>query len=181
MRKLYYRADRRLFKPGDKMRTAGDFISMHSHAFKAAEEALEANRPPGKMPREKCLMVFENIHCAKKIWATMNEGGKLYTVKLDEGDILHRGDMHLVERIATRVKWHDDVSDDARAYWAGQLTCIPCLEVLVRAGTIVDLIGNEQDRESVIGRYMRRRQKEATRLMKDFMRSRSFENKLFRQ
>jgi hypothetical protein len=103
-------------------------MSMHNNLFKAVEKALEAARPAGKTPRKKCLMLFENKNCAKKLWATMNDGGKLYTVTLDSRCILHRGDMHLVENMATTMRYGEDLSRQARMYWDGQLTDKPCVE-----------------------------------------------------
>ena len=83
-------------------------------------------------------------------------GGKLYIVSIAAGSILHRGDMSLFDEIAWRIEQGEDFSNEARRYWDGELTKDPCVEVLVRAGTIVDLIEDEYEREAEFQTYMRR-------------------------
>ena len=65
--KCYFRADRRDFRPGDQIRTAGHFMSLHNQLGKAVEKALASARPAGKTPREDCLMLFEDETCAREI------------------------------------------------------------------------------------------------------------------
>ena len=165
-KKLYFRADKRNFRPGDQIRTAGHFMSMHNQLGKAVEKALASVRPAGKPSRETCLMLFEDETCAREFCARMN--GTLNIASIAAGSILHRGDMHLIEEMARRVEERKEFLNEARRYWDGELTKVPCVEVLVRAGTIVDLIEDEYDREAEFQRYIRRDRRDAERCMKEF-------------
>ena len=166
-KKLYFRADKRNFRPGDRIRTAGHFMSMNNQLGKAVEKALASARPAGKPARENCLMLFEDENWAREHCARMN--GTLYIVNIAAGSILHRGDMLLIEEMAERVERGKDLFNEARRYWDGGFTKVPCVEVLVRAGTIVDLIEDEYEREAEFQRYIRRERRDAERRKKEFL------------
>jgi hypothetical protein len=166
-KKLYFRADKRSFRPGDQIRTAGHFMSMSNQLGKAVEKALASARLEGKTPRKNCLMLFEDKTWGREFCARMN--GTLYIVSIAAGSILHRGDLHLFEEMANRVKRGKDVFNEARRYWDGELTKDPCVEVLVRAGTVDDLIEDEYEREAEFQRYIRRDRQDAERREKEFL------------
>jgi hypothetical protein len=105
-KRVFFRADKRPFKSGDPIRTAGEFMSKHPEKGKLAEVALEKSRPRKKPKRKECLMLFEDEECARDHWAKMKDG-KLYRVEIDDDDILHRGDMKLVDAIGEAVKISD--------------------------------------------------------------------------
>jgi hypothetical protein len=116
-------------------------MSKHDSLNKAVERALNSVRPAGKMPRENCLMLFEEEKRAKEFCTYVRVTATLYTVKIAAGSIVHRGDMQLLGKMRWRMKRHKHILNEARRYWAGELTKDPCVEVLVRAGTIVDIVG----------------------------------------
>jgi len=140
LKKLYYRVDKRNFEPGNQIRTAGRFMSMHDPLNKRVEKALESVRPAGKMSREKCLMLFEHQNRAERFCAYARTNATLYTVRIAAGSVIHRGDMQLLGEMAWRMKRGKDILNEARRYWAGELTKDPCIEVLVPAGTIVGIV-----------------------------------------
>lgn len=146
--KLYYRVDTRDFKPGNQIKTAGRFMSMHDALNKRVEKTLESVRPAGKMPRKDCLMLFEDKNRAKEFCAYARPNGTLYTVKIAAGGIIHRGDRQLLEEMARRMKRSKDILNEARRYWAGELNKEPCIEVLVRAGTIVGIVEHDWENET---------------------------------
>ena len=151
---FYYRADKRKFVAGEIIGTAGDFITKHPEAGRLAEIALENGRPIGKPQRGSCLMLFEEEACARRYWQKM-ANGLLYTVTIDPSQILHRGDMRTVDDIAARSMGDADVRQLVDAYWAGELSDYPCVEILVNVGTVVDVVGSnaqrvEELRKSVI-------------------------------
>jgi hypothetical protein len=147
-KKLYFRVDKRNFEPGEQIRTAGHFMSRHDSLNKAVERALDSVRPASKMPRENCLMLFEDKTRAIQFRAYVRLTGTLYIVKIAAESIIHRGDMQLLGEMAWRMKRGKNVLNEARRYWAGELTRNPCVEVLVRAGTIVDVVEHDWARET---------------------------------
>ena len=133
--RLYYRADKRPFMPGDPIRTAGDFSDSHPPALKLAEKLLASTKSDAKPSRADCLMLFENEECAREYCAKLI-AGRLYKVRISPEAILHRGDMHIVDTIGLKLSKHEDASADAKAYWSGQENDLPCIEVLVAAGIV---------------------------------------------
>ena len=85
MKKLYFRVDKRDFKPGNQIKTAGRFMSLHDPLNKAVEKTLESVRPAGKMPQENCLMLFEDKIRAKQFCAYARTNATLYTVTIAAG------------------------------------------------------------------------------------------------
>lgn len=150
-----FRVDRRVFKAGDPISTAGEFSGKHPKKGKKAEEILAARKPDGKPDRTSCVMVFEDESCARKHWVKM-KGGKLYEVEISSADIQHRADMRLVDAIG------EALSDDAKAreladrYWAGDVTATPIVELLLPRATATRLIsGDEKERQAEFKRiYM---------------------------
>jgi hypothetical protein len=150
-----FRVDRRVFRAGDPIATAGEFSGKHPEKGKKAEEILAARKPDGKPDRTGCVMVFEDESCARKHWVKMI-GGKLYEVEILRADIQHRADMRLVDAIG------EALSDDAKAreladrYWAGDMTDNPIVEVLLPRATARRLIsGDEKERRAEFKRiYM---------------------------
>jgi hypothetical protein len=50
--------------------------------------------------------------------------------------------------MAGRVERGKNIFNEARRYWDGELTKKPRVEVLVRAGTIVDIVEHDWERET---------------------------------
>jgi hypothetical protein len=132
---------------------------MHTQAYKAMERALELARPAGKTSRDKCLFLFEDESLARK-YSAMANLPKLYVVT--SGSILHRGDITLLSNMATCGELGEKVSNEARAYWKGQLTRHPRVEVLARSGTIIACIGYAEE-EPFQGSIRREREDEEER------------------
>jgi hypothetical protein len=112
---IYYRADKRCFEPGATIGTAGEFMLLHSEDGRLTEELLAQRKPQSKPNRGECLMLFEEEECAKDYWAKL-AAGKLYTINMSSGSILHRGDMHIIDEIAAKLKKGeraDELADSA--------------------------------------------------------------------
>jgi hypothetical protein len=58
-RRVFFRADKRSFKAGQRISTAGEFVNKHPEKGKLAELALERSRPAGKPKRGECLMLLK--------------------------------------------------------------------------------------------------------------------------
>jgi hypothetical protein len=144
-RRILYRADKRDFAPDTPIRTAGQFMDMHHDAGRLMEEALAAGKPDGKPERRDCLMLFEDEACARAHWLKMTDG-KLYSVEIDDAEILHRGDMALTDSIGALLLQKQSPDDLVRQYWAGGLTGALKVEVLVRSGIVHCLIGTNEQR-----------------------------------
>src|SRR5690349_4437444 len=143
-----YRVDRRTFKSGDTIKTAGEFRDKHPENGKRAEEVLEARRPQGKPVRFDCLMVFENEACARYHWAKMS-GSKLYEVEIDVASILHRADMRRVDAIGNGLNDAHAAERLAIQYWSGDMADRPIIEVLLPNATVSAVISeSEQERRA---------------------------------
>jgi hypothetical protein len=145
-KRVFFRADKRPFKSGDPIGTAGEFMSKHPEKGKLAEAALEKSRPRKKPKRQECLMLFEDEECARDHWAKMADG-RLYRVEIDDDDILHRGDMKLVDAIGETLSKSAaaDVSKEMTKYWNGE-DCGGCMETLARHGVVLEELGDEKSR-----------------------------------
>lgn len=129
-------------EPNRPVTTAGIFISKHPLKGKEAERILARRKPESKPERSVCLMVFEDENCARRHWAKMS-GGKLYEVQIVKADILHRGDMRLVDEIGESLTYEAVAEKIADRYWAGEITDKPIVELLLREAIIARLISDD--------------------------------------
>jgi hypothetical protein len=145
-KRQFFRADKRPFSADDPIQTAGEFMSRHPEKGKLAEAALEKHRPSDKPKRQECLMLFENEECARNHWAKMT-GGRLYRVGVDAAEILHQGDMKLVDAIGELLSESKaaNVTEETTRYWNGEDTG-GCIETLVKQGKVLEELGDEKSR-----------------------------------
>lgn len=121
-----------------------EFTSLNPDDSHIVEDAFEKERPLNKPQRANCLYLFETIDDAKKHWSKMSEG-KLYEVELSIEEILHKGDMTLVD-IAFKSK--DDISsleENGKKYWASEYTECPVVEILVQQALVSGIISKDQN------------------------------------
>lgn len=144
---IRYRADKRDFAPDDPIATAGQFSALHRESGKQAETILDDVKPEGKPHRKDCLMLFESEDAARKHWSKMSTG-KLYEVEIDTAEILHRGDMNLIDETGALIEQGDHVQARARArdYWLKEPDEKACVEVLIGEGQVKRLIGDNAAR-----------------------------------
>lgn len=146
-----FRADKRQFAVGQVIKTAGHFTDMHPGPGKLAEVLLGRAKPVNLPDRSECLMLFPDEHRARDFCSRMS-GGLLYKVEVDEEDVVHRGDMHIVDTIA--LNFHRGINDNdelAKSYWRGDILTDPCVEVLVLEGVVLEQLDFSQvDREDLI-------------------------------
>lgn len=147
----YFRSDKRIFQPGQVIRTAGHFIEMHPDTGKRTEELLEAARPEHKPKRGTSLMLFESEDEARKFCAKMS-GGRLYAIEATDAKNQHRGDMTLVNHIAALVEAGTDVPAHLPTdYWNEVATPEPILEVLLESAVVeADLNYTQEERDAFI-------------------------------
>lgn len=147
----YFRSDKRIFQPGQVMKTAGHFIEMHPEAGKRTERLLEATRHRHKPKRGTSLMLFESEQEARKFCAELS-GGHLYSIEATNAKIQHRGDMALVNQIAALLAAGTDIpSHIPTDYWNEVLTPEPIKKVLLESAFAeVDLNYTQQEREAFI-------------------------------
>lgn len=144
----FFRADKRDFSVGDVLESAGEFLAKNPLGSMDNEKIFEKMRPNNLPPRAECLYVFEHLNDAKKHWSKMR-GGKLYKVTVKISDILHKGDMSLVDLAFVNQSMPEVVATYVRQYWLGECTSKPVIEVLVRNALIAEVISkNDQERQA---------------------------------
>ncbi len=152
MCRVYFRVERKPSVNDTNLLPTGKFMEEHPDKGIKAEETLEdRRRPPDKPTRPSAFYIFEDEDCAKWYWAktkVKTPDARLYRVK-KVGEILHRGDMKLVDAIgetndpAERKQHADD-------YWASVIGDKACVEVLVESATIIDeIVLTEKDRKDI--------------------------------
>jgi hypothetical protein len=142
----YFRVDKRDFEVNNTVLTAMEYYEKFQGPAKEVEDVLERYRPGNKPKRRSCLFVFENEVCAKKHWSKMNQG-KLYSVHVDESQILHKGDMALMDEMRQALQNGQDLEPLATRYWAGGLSFRPEIEVLVPSAIVTAVLSkSEQER-----------------------------------
>jgi hypothetical protein len=126
----YFRADKRSFSAGQDIETAGEFVALHPDAGRRTEQVLSERRPKHKPERITCLMLFEDEEDARNFCCKMSEG-KLYAVDVPDEQILHIGDMSLVDEIARQIRDGGGGFEKlADAYWRGEKHDPSCMEIL---------------------------------------------------
>ncbi|MER8622893.1 hypothetical protein [Mesorhizobium sp. M1143] len=137
--KRLYRADKRLFKREDAITCAGEFDHLQNQNARQTTDFLDALRPAGFRRRLEYLMLFESEECAKNYFVRMDSSErKLYEVEVLRDEIVHWGDMHLVDLInASFLRGEGPDPALAKRYWNSERTDQPCVEVLVPAGKVI--------------------------------------------
>jgi len=141
----FFRADKREFSVGEIVVSARDFLAKNPLGSSDIENAFEDVRPKSLPPREECLYVFECLKDAQKHWSKMT-GGKLYEVTVEPGDILHRGDMSLVDSAFVSRSVPDEVAANAQQYWSGEFGPKPVIEVLVKSARVSAVISKDEQK-----------------------------------
>ncbi|MDW9386661.1 hypothetical protein GOA99_18580 [Sinorhizobium meliloti] len=131
----FFRVDKRIFQQGATIETARQFEEMHPESGQRLEVLMRQRKPETKPDRSDCLMLFRDEEAARQFHAKMT-GGRLYRVQADEADILHEGDMTLVNQLASAVAAGETPTDGIDRYWRGELTDTPIIEVLLLSGIV---------------------------------------------
>jgi hypothetical protein len=144
----FFRADKRDFLVGDVLRSAREFLTKNPSGSMDNEQIFENLRPSNLPPRADCLYVFEHLNDAKKHWSKMS-GGKLYKVSVKVSDVLHKGDMAIVDLAFVNRSEPETVETYVHQYWRGESTDKAIIEVLVREALIAEVISkNDQERQA---------------------------------
>lgn len=134
-----YRVDKRDFGIGDEVVSAQEYYYKFRELSKKVEDILETYRPINKTKRTSCVFSFENELDAKKHWAKMSNA-KLYLISLGNNEILHRGDMTLLDEMQAVLEKGEDVSELAKKYWDGYLSDNPVIEILTKEIIVTEII-----------------------------------------
>lgn len=148
MTRIYYRADKRRFEVGCNIGTAREFGLLQDKSARCVEQLLANRKPAMKPNRYDCLMLFEDRICAKEYWAKLT-GGRLYAVGISKSPILHRGDMHIIDKMDAMLRNGGKICELDRladAYWRGDESPHPCIEILVCSATVIAQLGTEEER-----------------------------------
>lgn len=139
-----FRVDKRDFNVGDVASTAAEYYDKFPPETQLVEERFEEFRPSHKPPRRGCLFLFESLDAARNHWSIMTDG-KLYKTELADEDILHCGDMRLLDVIADKVKTGEPTDQLYRDYWNGVMTDQPIVELMVSSAPIVAVVSKDQE------------------------------------
>lgn len=139
----YYRVDKRLFAVGAVVTPAGEYYGKFTGIAKQVEDHLEARRPPGGRARTECTFVFSKLQDAEAHWRKMRDG-KLYEVAIEDGEIVHTGDMHLMDLMNEAAEQGAPLSTMAEQYWSSRMTPAPVVEVLVPSARIIAVINTDE-------------------------------------
>jgi hypothetical protein len=137
-----FRIDKRVFDVGDVIAPTGEFAEALENEKEEVEEILENTRPDGKPDRSSALFIFEKEEPARKRWS-ITTNGKIYRVEI-VGNILHRGDMMLTEKIYHSLPDGNKGRHFARSYWRGDMTDECESELLVEAAEVIEVISKEE-------------------------------------
>jgi hypothetical protein len=137
-----YRADKRTFAAGDFIGTAAHFTTLNPDGLRL-EEVFTAAKLASKPARADCLFVFESFPDAEWHWAKMADA-ILYECEIDDGMILHRGDMRLVDSAGEALRANTDATPQAVRYWEGQNGGNPIWELLVARAMVTRVICADQ-------------------------------------
>lgn len=80
---------------------------------------------------------------AKKHWSKMADG-KLYEVRIEDSEVMHRGDMRLVDE-AFCCSDLADIEACADRYWNGEKTASPRMELIVQSATVSAVLSKDHD------------------------------------
>jgi len=153
----YYRVSKKIYSVGTEIGPSGHSSSQDTEIGRKIEAMLDAVRAaefPDKPRRQDGAYLFSNEICAQRYWWKMT-AGRIYTVQIDEADILHRGDMMLLHEMEDVINAKGDPTVLARSYWRGERSERPCEELLVRKAHILEAV-TPSDKQSVFKRLYRK-------------------------
>jgi len=134
----YYRVSKKDYCKDAEIGPSGNSSSLDTEIGRHIEAVLELVRSaefPDKPKRLDGVFLFSDERCAQRYWWRMTDG-RIYTVKTDEADILHSGDMMLLHEMEGALKGDRDATELARRYWRGENSQKPCEELLVTKAKI---------------------------------------------
>lgn len=128
-----------------------EYLQQEDEAAKlkcAIEDALDECNPNGRFRRRDCLFVFEELKDALIFSANIHRGNALiYEVSASCPDILHKGDMNLLDLLS--ISFKDEKAEDniellkniCGKYWGKQnRTHSPCFEYLLNQAKVEKLL-----------------------------------------
>jgi hypothetical protein len=119
MKKIVWRTDGRVFKPGDTMSSAGDHTATLDGAHAEPERILREAMADGADVRAASLYTWEDETWARRAWSYEN-GKYLYKLEIDEADVRHRGDVNHYTDIGDALKINADTSLSVQDYLSGR-------------------------------------------------------------
>src|SRR4051794_6582653 len=127
----YFDAD---FEPGRVVTPKSDHFPNLSAEKQRAEAAIRQGDSRGHI-RGHSVFVFENREVAEELLEE-TDGKHLYEVIVDDGDILHRGDLRIYDEIVEALKHGRDAKPLVKEFWSAIERPYPRIELTVRKVTI---------------------------------------------
>lgn len=119
MKKIVWRTDGRVFKPGDTMSSAGDHTATLAEAHVESERILREAMADGGDVRATSLYTWEDETLARRSWRPQ-KGKYLYRLEIDDVDVRHRGDVNHYTDIGDALKTTADTSVFVDNYLCGR-------------------------------------------------------------
>jgi hypothetical protein len=132
-----------MFEVGSVVTPAGEYYDKFLGIPKQVEDQLDLARPPHKSPRQACTFVFLELRDAEKHWRMMKDG-KLYKVSIDNHQIVHIGDMHIMDLMKSAAERGEPIAEMADQYWSDFRTEKPIIEILVPSAQVIEVICSEE-------------------------------------
>ncbi|PBC21280.1 hypothetical protein CK226_20825 [Mesorhizobium sp. WSM4311] len=131
---------------------------------KKAELFLRAAHEEGEALRKGALYLWQDLRVAKYLWEfrgkTSDPRKYLYTMKYDEVDFIHAGDLRHYTVLKDAVKEGKPLEDATAArYWDGPPAEAPQMEILVTKATVKSRIELPQTPADVMRKFFEQAKK----------------------
>jgi|1185.fasta_scaffold27264_1 hypothetical protein len=131
--------------PGYVLKPQGDHLPKLSADKQRAEVAIRGGDPRGAL-RANAVFVFEDRSVAEALLGE-TPGEHLYEVAVEEGDILHRGDLRIYDEIVDALKHKAPVDALVKEFWAGVERPRARNELVVSKATIRRKLVDDAEKE----------------------------------
>ena len=136
-----FRVDKRLYNLDSLIISSNQYQLKINDKGRSLESCLDKYRPNNKPRRNQYLFAFEEYKDAYNFWTKMIDG-KFYKVLVEEKDILHKGDMKIIDKLF-KIQ-NPDNEELCNMYWEGLGTSNPCWEYIVTKAYVIDLISIDE-------------------------------------
>ena len=116
-----------------------DHLSALSPEKQRAELAIRGGDPRGSL-RGRAVYAFADRRVAERLLADAG-GQQLYEMAIEEGDIIHRGDLRIFDEVVEALKAGRCADASIAAYWRGERRASPRVELCARRMTARRRVG----------------------------------------
>lgn len=145
---IFYRVDSRPFNEGDEVLSQGDHLEQLECDHKEIELRVRKKLADGEAIRGRMLHVFRDETAARDYWPWKKDR-YLYSLRVEDDDIRHVGDMRLFNEAATLLNEDPGAVDEVVGrYCDGHFGPDPCVEVMVVRGRVCEVLGQPHERQA---------------------------------